>query len=119
MLTLAVATMLQELANASLMKPITGGADGLFGFKIAPVFGVFPFDLRGHTGYWYALGVVAFVFFTCKAVVNSPFGLTIRGIRENPVRMRMLGVQRDRAAGDALLHLGRARRRRRRRSRRK
>jgi branched-chain amino acid transport system permease protein len=92
MLTLAVATMLQELANASAMKPITGGADGLFGFKIAPVFGVFAFDLRGHTGYWYALGVVAFVFFTCKAVVNSPFGLAIRGIRENPVRMRMLGV---------------------------
>jgi branched-chain amino acid transport system permease protein len=92
MLTLAVATMLQELANASAMKPITGGADGLFGFKIAPVFGIFPFDLRGHTGYWYALGVVAFVFFTCKAVVNSPFGLAIRGIRENPVRMRMLGV---------------------------
>jgi branched-chain amino acid transport system permease protein len=92
MLTLAVATMLQELANASAMKPITGGADGLFGFKIAPLFGFFPFDLRGHTAYWYALGVVAFVFFTCKAIVNSPFGLAIRGIRENPVRMRMLGV---------------------------
>jgi branched-chain amino acid transport system permease protein len=92
MLTLAVATMLQELANASAMKPITGGADGLFGFEIAPLFGVFPFDLYGHTAYWYALGVVAVVFFSCKAVVNSPFGLAIRGIRDNPVRMRMLGV---------------------------
>src|SRR5262249_46690860 len=28
----------------------------------------------------------------CKAVVNSPFGLAIKGIRDNPVRMRMLGV---------------------------
>jgi len=92
MLTLAVATMLQELANASAMKPITGGADGLFGFEIAPLFGVFQFDLYGHTAYWYALGVVAVVFFICKAVVNSPFGLAIRGIRDNPVRMRMLGV---------------------------
>ncbi len=93
MMTLAVATMLHELANANVMKPVTGGADGLFGFKIAPVFGVFPFDLAGRTAYWYSLGVVAFVFFTCKAIVNSPFGLAIRGIRDNPVRMRMLGVK--------------------------
>ncbi|SRR5579862_246190 len=92
MLTLAVATMLHELGNANLMKPITGGADGLFGFKIDPIFGMFRFDLAGHTAYWYALGVVAFIFFTCKIVVNSPFGLVIRGIRDNPVRMRMLGV---------------------------
>ncbi|HEY3917608.1 MAG TPA: branched-chain amino acid ABC transporter permease [Stellaceae bacterium] len=92
MLTLAVATMIQQLANAAGMKPITGGADGLFGFEIAPLFGVFSFDLYDHTAYWYALGAFAFVFIICKVVVNSPFGLTIRGIRENPVRMRMLGV---------------------------
>ncbi|HLI20077.1 MAG TPA: branched-chain amino acid ABC transporter permease [Stellaceae bacterium] len=92
MLTLAVATMLQELANAVVMKPITGGADGLFGFQIAPLFGIFEFDLYGHTAYWYAVGVVVFVFIVCKIVVNSPFGLAIRGIRDNPVRMRMLGV---------------------------
>ena len=93
MLTLAVATMIEQLANASAMKPVTGGADGLFGFKIAPLFGFFPFDLAGRTAYWYALGVVAVVFFVCKAVVNSPFGLVVRGIRDNPVRMRMLGVR--------------------------
>jgi branched-chain amino acid transport system permease protein len=92
MLTLAVATMLQQLANAVVMKPITGGADGLFGFEIAPLFGLFQFDLYGHTAYWYAVGVVSFVFIVSKVVVNSPFGLAIRGIRENPVRMRMLGV---------------------------
>jgi branched-chain amino acid transport system permease protein len=93
MLTLAVATMIEQLANASAMKPITGGADGLFGFKIAPLFGAFPFDLAGRTAYWYALGVVAVVFFVCKIVVNSPFGLVVRGIRDNPVRMRMLGIR--------------------------
>lgn len=93
MLTLAVATMIEQLANANAMKPVTGGADGLFGFKIAPVFGLFPFDLAGRTAYWYALGVVAVVFFVSKVVVNSPFGLAIRGIRDNPVRMRMLGVK--------------------------
>lgn len=93
MLTLAVATMLHELANANAMKPVTGGADGLFGFTIAPVFGWFRFDLAGKTAYWYSLGVVAVVFLVCKVVVNSPFGLAIRGIRDNPVRMRMLGVK--------------------------
>jgi branched-chain amino acid transport system permease protein len=92
MLTLAVATLLQSIANADWFKPVTGGADGLFGYQIAPVFGRFSFDLEGRTGYWYAAGVMAIVFILSKAIVNSPFGLTIRGIRENQVRMRMLGV---------------------------
>jgi branched-chain amino acid transport system permease protein len=89
-LTLAIATMLRELANS--LKSLTGGADGLYGFKIAPVLGRFPFDLFGHTGYWYAASVLALVFFLSKALVNSTFGLTMRGIAANPVRMRMLGV---------------------------
>lgn len=92
MLTLAVATMVQQLANANVMKPITGGADGLFGYRLSPLLGLFTFDLAGQTAYWYSLAVVAFTFFVCKIVVNSPFGLAIRGIRDNPVRMRMLGV---------------------------
>lgn len=90
MMTLAVATMMLELANS--MRWLTGGADGLYGFTISPLFGVFPFELDGRTAYWYAAGVFLFVFVICKIVVNSPFGLTIRGIRENPVRMRLLGV---------------------------
>jgi branched-chain amino acid transport system permease protein len=92
MLTLAVATLLQAVANADWFKPVTGGADGLFGYEIAPLLGRFEFDLAGRTGYWYAAAAMAVVFFLSKAIVNSPFGLTIRGIRENPVRMRMLGV---------------------------
>lgn len=90
MLTLAIATLLHALANS--LKSVTGGADGLFGYRIAPVFGVFRFDLAGRTAYWYGAGVVAGVYFLSKVLVNSPFGLTVRGIRENPVRMRMLGV---------------------------
>jgi branched-chain amino acid transport system permease protein len=90
MLTLAVSTVLLEVANA--WKPVTGGADGLTGFRIAPVLGAFAFDLAGNTAYWYGAAVLAVTFFLCKGLVNSPFGLTIRGIRENPVRMRLLGV---------------------------
>jgi len=90
MMTLAVATMMLELANA--MRWLTGGADGLYGFKISPLFGKFAFNLDGKTAYWYVAAVLLLVFFVCKTVVNSPFGLTIRGIRENPIRMRLLGV---------------------------
>jgi branched-chain amino acid transport system permease protein len=90
MLTLAVATLLYELANT--MKGLTGGDDGLTGYKIAPVLGMFEFDLAGTTAYWYCAAVMAIVYVLCKALVSSSFGLTIRGIRDNPVRMRMLGV---------------------------
>jgi branched-chain amino acid transport system permease protein len=90
MLTLAVSTVLLQIVDA--WKSVTGGADGLAGFRIAPIFGLFRFDLAGRTAYWYSAAVMAAVFLLCKALVNSPFGLTIRGIRENPVRMRLLGV---------------------------
>jgi branched-chain amino acid transport system permease protein len=90
MMTLAVATMLMELANA--MRWLTGGADGLYGFKIAPLLGRFEFDLFGTTAYVYVASILLVVFVICKLVVNSPFGLTIRGIRENPTRMLLLGV---------------------------
>jgi branched-chain amino acid transport system permease protein len=90
MLTLAIATLLQNLANS--FGAVTGGANGLMGYRIAPIFGVFAFDLFSHTAFCYAAAVMAVVFFLSKALVNSPFGLTVRGIRENPVRMRLLGV---------------------------
>lgn len=90
MMTLAVATMLLELANS--MQWLTGGADGLYGLQPAPLFGLFPFELDGRTAYWYAAIVLLIVFAACNVVVNSPFGLTIRGIRENRFRMRLLGV---------------------------
>jgi branched-chain amino acid transport system permease protein len=90
MMTLAVATMLLELANSQ--RWLTGGADGLYGFRIAPLLGRFEFDLAGKTAYVYVAVVFLIVFVVCKLLVNSPFGLTIRGIRENPIRMRLLGI---------------------------
>jgi branched-chain amino acid transport system permease protein len=90
MLTIAIATLLHELANS--FKSVTGGADGLFGYDINPLFGRFAFDLAGRTAYWYGAGVMAVIYFLSKVLVNSPFGLAVKGIRENPVRMRMLGV---------------------------
>lgn len=90
MLTLAVSSVMLEAANA--WRGVTGGADGLHGYDVAPLFGHFEFDLWGHTGYWYSFAVLAIVFGLCKVLVNSPFGLTIRGLRENALRMSLLGV---------------------------
>jgi len=90
MLTLAITSMLEEFAVTA--KSITGGDDGLTGYHILPVLGLFRFDIYFRTAYFYALIVLAIAFVIARIVVNSPFGLTVRGIRENPVRMRLLGV---------------------------
>ena len=90
MLTLAVATVLLQFAN--IATPITGGADGLTGYQIAPLLGYFSFDLWGKTAYTYCCVVFVVTFVICRVVMNSTFGLTIRGIKENELRMRLLGV---------------------------
>ena len=58
MVTLGVALMLREIANR--YSRLTGGADGLQGVTIAPMLGLFGFDIFGHTAYVYCL-VVLFV----------------------------------------------------------
>lgn len=90
MLTLAFATLLFELANVG--KALTMGDDGLTGYNVAPLFGAFEFDILGRTAYFYAAGVAAVVYAIAKFVVNSPLGLVAQGIRDNPLRMRLLGV---------------------------
>src|SRR6201991_3067525 len=60
MVTLGVSLMLGELANR--FSDITGGADGLQGVTVAPILGLFEFDMFGHTGYSYCL-IVLFVCF--------------------------------------------------------
>src|SRR5438445_4452837 len=56
MVTLGVTLVLRELANR--YSNITGGADGLQGVTVAPVLGLFRFDLFGHTAYVYSLIVL-------------------------------------------------------------
>jgi branched-chain amino acid transport system permease protein len=71
---------------------ITGGDDGLQGVVIAPVLGLFKFDMAGRTAYLYTLVVVFICVFGVRALVKSPFGLALLGARENPRRMTMLGA---------------------------
>jgi branched-chain amino acid transport system permease protein len=89
MLTLATAIMLQEAGN--LRSDISGGYDGLPGLMFDPLFGVFQYDLYGHTNYLYALVVLAVVFYFVRRIVYSPFGQALTGIRENVRRMHAIG----------------------------
>jgi branched-chain amino acid transport system permease protein len=89
MLTLALGLMLLQLA--STLAPWTGGFDGLSGISPAPLFGVFENDLYGHTYYWYALAVLFLSFLVCRRLIHSPFGLSLKGLRENERRMRAIG----------------------------
>ena len=43
----------------------------------------FKFDLYGYTAYAYSLLVLFLVFLVARRLINSPFGLSLRGIREN------------------------------------
>jgi branched-chain amino acid transport system permease protein len=89
MLTIAAAQLLLELANWA--RNITGGDDGLTGYTIAPLLGVFEFDFLGRTGYFYSLAVLVFCFFLLRRLVASPFGLTARAIKLDSGRVEALG----------------------------
>jgi branched-chain amino acid transport system permease protein len=90
MLTLATAIMLQEAGN--LRSDITGGYDGVPGLVFDPLFGIFEYDLYGHTYYLYTLGVLVIVFYFVRRIVYSPFGQALTGIRENVLRMHAIGA---------------------------
>ena len=90
MVTLGLGFLLYEAANKAAF--LTGGVDGLSGVTMWKLFGVFPFDLAGRTGYLYSLAVLFIIFVFLRRLARSPFGLSLRGIRENRTRMPAIGV---------------------------
>jgi branched-chain amino acid transport system permease protein len=89
MLTLGLGLLLHEAANSA--SALTGGADGLQGFRVPSVLG-FKFDLFGTTAYAYALAALFICFLVARRIIHSPFGLALRGIRENATRMPAIGA---------------------------
>jgi branched-chain amino acid transport system permease protein len=96
MITLGLNLIFFDLAHRA--TDITGGDDGLQGIVIAPILGLFRFDIFGKTAYWYALAVTFVLFVIARALVHSPYGLSLLGARENPRRMIMLGAPLERNA---------------------
>ncbi|MFZ1920026.1 MAG: branched-chain amino acid ABC transporter permease [Xanthobacteraceae bacterium] len=90
MITLGIGLLLQEAANSA--SAITGGFDGLQGIHTWPVLGRFDFDLYGQTAYSYALVILFLLFLGARRIIHSPFGLALRGIRENGQRMPAIGA---------------------------
>ena len=71
-------------------EPAFAWSDGLSG--IWEKMGQFSFDIMGRTAFVYASVVMIIIYALLKLFVNSPLGLVAQGIRENPVRMRLIGV---------------------------
>ncbi|MGH8690021.1 MAG: branched-chain amino acid ABC transporter permease [Burkholderiales bacterium] len=89
MLTLGLGLLLHEAANSA--SELTGGADGLQGVRVGTLFG-FRFDMFGRTAYAYSLAVLFLCFVITRRIIHSPFGLALRGIRENATRMPAIGA---------------------------
>jgi branched-chain amino acid transport system permease protein len=90
MITLGLGLLLQEAANSASW--LTGGFDGLQGIHTWPIFDKFGFDLYGYTAYSYSLGALFLIFLVARRIIHSPFGLALRGIRENGQRMPAIGA---------------------------
>jgi branched-chain amino acid transport system permease protein len=90
MVTLGIALLLEALAER--FSDITGGTDGLQGIEVAPILGQFEFDMFGRTGFFYALAVTFLLFLLARRIVHSPFGLSLRAIKNNPLRAAAIGI---------------------------
>jgi branched-chain amino acid transport system permease protein len=88
MITLALGMVLWGLSYRWI--PVTGGDNGISGIPSLEAHAGLP--VAGAAAFYY---VTLVVFVLCGALmrvlVRSPFGLTLRGIRENEARMRSLG----------------------------
>lgn len=90
MITFGVGLLVYEAAHSA--HNITGGDDGLTVGNLAPILGIFQFDFLGHAAVVYSLVVVFLAYLFARLVVNSPFGLELKGIRENVRRVPAIGI---------------------------
>ncbi len=90
MVTLGIALLMEALGER--FSNITGGTDGLQGIEMQPILGMFAFDMFGKTGFWYCLIVLFLLFLLARRIVHSPFGLSLRAIRNNPLRASAIGI---------------------------
>jgi branched-chain amino acid transport system permease protein len=86
-LTLALAEVIQQVAES--WEPVTGGSNGLYGIPAARLGSKVLTNvavLHWYVLAWFLVGLVVL-----WLLVASPFGATLRGIRDNEPRMRAIG----------------------------
>jgi branched-chain amino acid transport system permease protein len=59
---------------------------------MGPVLGMFAFDLSGRTAAWYSLSIALIFFLLVRRLVHSPFGGTLKAIRDNRLRAMAIGI---------------------------
>ena len=63
-----------------------GGADGVYGVPLMPFF------YSAGNFYYLTLGVLAVSLAILRLIINSPFGLTLQAVRDNPTRTEFIGL---------------------------
>ncbi|NTZ18094.1 branched-chain amino acid ABC transporter permease [Paenibacillus sp. JMULE4] len=87
MITLAFGQMLYAIAYK--MENLTGGVDGK---AVAASFNLGSGEIHSRLGFYYAAAVAFLVsYFLLRALISSPLGKGIKGIKENELRMTALG----------------------------
>jgi branched-chain amino acid transport system permease protein len=93
MLTLCFGMMIYSLAWK--WHTMTGGDDGLIGIPRAPleIPGIFSIDMSAMGNYYYFVLIVCLLAIGLfYRIVNSPFGLTLQGIRDSESRIAFTGI---------------------------
>jgi branched-chain amino acid transport system permease protein len=89
MLTLALAEVIQQVAES--WDTVTGGSNGMYGIPAVRLGGE-PLRSAGYL-HWYVLIWFLLGLLVLWSLSASPFGATLRGIRDNEPRMRALGYE--------------------------
>jgi branched-chain amino acid transport system permease protein len=93
MLTLSFGMMIYSLAWK--WRDVTGGDDGLVGIPRAPfeIPGILSINMNPMGNYYYFVLVISLIaIYILYRVVNSPFGLTLKGIRDSENRVAFAGI---------------------------
>lgn len=92
MLTFSFGMMIYWIAMK--WREVTGGDDGLIGIPRAPIeIGPLRINMEPMGNYYYFVLVVSLIaIYILYRIVNSPFGLALRSIRESEVRASFIGV---------------------------
>ena len=93
MLTLCFGMMIYSLAWK--WRTVTGGDDGLVGIPRAPleIPGILSINMSSMGNYYYFVLIVCLLAIGLfYRIVNSPFGLTLQGIRDSESRVAFAGI---------------------------
>ncbi len=87
-LTLAFGEMIHALVKSSALQQWTGGDNGLTNIPSRTLFGAV---LDADTVFLLATAVLVVGFAVARQIKRSPFGLMLRSIKENPMRLEYTG----------------------------